>query len=176
MLTSTERTQTAMALLMASDGTAPRPRETPLGRFFRDRYKVGSEMLLRDIPASVLLEILATALLVVHNVVLGLFSAEAQRRIKRNLLYRLGLCWPLRAFYGLTLLTHRSPRTGLAVLLGAIVLSIFALSTGIIGWHHIWFPHGMFSLVWFSAFILIPLLLLIGATFILIKLPGRFRL
>jgi patatin-related protein len=175
ILASTERTQTAMALLMASDGTAPRPRETLLGRFFRDRYKVGSEMLLRDIPTPVLLEILATALLVVHNVVLGFFSTEAQRRMKQSLLYRLGLSWPLRAFYGLTILTHRSPRAGLAVLIGAIILSAFALSAGIIGWNRIWFPPGMFSLPWFTAFILIPLLILIIAAFILIKISGKLR-
>ena len=174
-LTSTERTQTAMACLMASDGTAPLPRETPLGRFFRNRYKVGTEMLLRDIPTPVLLEILATALLVVHNVVLGLFSTEAQRRLKRSLLYRFGLSWPLRAFYGLTILTRRSPRTGVAVLIGVMMLSAFALSAGIIGWHHIWFPNGAFSLAWFSAFILIPLLILSVVAFILIKTSGRFR-
>jgi hypothetical protein len=61
LLTSTERALTAMALLLASDGTAPRPRETLLGRFFRDRYKVGTETLTRDLPQSVLLELLATA-------------------------------------------------------------------------------------------------------------------
>lgn len=174
-LTSTERAHAAMALLMASGETAPRPRETPLGRFFRDRYKVGAEVLLRDIPTPVLLEILATALLVVHNVVLGLFSAETQQRIKRSLLYRLGLIWPLRAFHGLTLLLRQAPRAGLAVLLGAIVLSVCTLSAGVIGWDRIWFPGRMFSLAWFSAFILIPLVILIVAVFILIKIPGKLR-
>jgi hypothetical protein len=174
-LTSTERAHAAMALLMASGETAPRPRETPLGRFFRDRYKVGAEVLLRDIPTPVLLEILATALLVVHNVVLGLFSADTQRRIKRSLLYRLGLIWPLRAFHGLTLLLRQAPRAGLAVLLGAIVLSVCTLSAGVIGWDRIWFPGRMFSLAWFSAFILIPLVILIVAVFILIKIPGKLR-
>jgi ABC-type maltose transport system permease subunit len=63
----------------------------------------------------------------------------------------------------------------LAVLLGAIILSVCTLSAGVIGWDRIWFPGRMFSLAWFSAFILIPLVILIVAVFILIKIPGKLR-
>jgi hypothetical protein len=69
------------------DEAPDRPIETRLGRYFHQSYRVGTEELLRDIPTQALLEILAVALLVVRNCVLGLFDDKAGR-VRRNPLYR----------------------------------------------------------------------------------------
>jgi hypothetical protein len=56
-----------------------------------------------------------------------------------------------------------------------MICSVLALSAGILGWNRIWFPHRMFSPVWFAAFILIPVLILMGGVFILSKITGKHR-
>jgi hypothetical protein len=161
-----------MATLSTPEEAAAQPRDTRLGRFFRLRYKVGAEQLTRDIPTLVLLEILATALLVMRNAALALFGDNAGR-IKRNLLYRLGLSLPLRVFHALVSLSRRAPGVGLGVLIGLFGLSLIALLVGILGRAHIFFPGNVFSLAWFAAFIVVPLLLLCSIGYILIHLSKK---
>jgi patatin-related protein len=107
-----------------------RPSETPLGDFFIHSYKVGSETLAQDIPLQVLLELLATALLVTRTCVLNVFGEKAGV-IRANPLYKFGIDWPLRAFYGIVF-AMRTQSTFLA-LLGALgVCAITLLVIGII--------------------------------------------
>src|SRR5262249_29312623 len=88
-----------MAEQLKDDDTAPRPRATKLGKLFRYNYRVGTEELLRDLPSLVLLEILAVALLVLRNCILTVFGPNA-RKIRRNIIFFLGVDLPLRTFYG----------------------------------------------------------------------------
>ena len=169
-LSSDERAAAFMAHLKSSEGNAESPLKTSMGNYFMNRYKVGTEMLLRDIPNSFLLEIVATAMLVVHNVLLCLFSSDTQRRIKSSALYRFGLYFPLRAFHSLTMLVRKSPKAGLAVLVGANVVSLCALIAGIIGWDRIWYAEHTFSLGWFAAFILIPFLVISATIYFLARM------
>jgi hypothetical protein len=55
----------------------------------------------------VLLEILAVTLLVMRNCILEVFGANAGK-VKANWLYRFGVDFPLRAFYGATLFMRRA--------------------------------------------------------------------
>jgi patatin-related protein len=93
--------------LKGDDDDAPRPIFTRLGKFFRQEYRVGNEQLLRDLPQPVLLEILAVTLLVMRNCILEVFGANAGK-VKANWLYRFGVDFPLRAFYGATLFMRRA--------------------------------------------------------------------
>jgi hypothetical protein len=91
---------------------------------------VGAERLTRDIPALVLLEIVAVALLVLQNCVLALFRDSATR-IKRHPLYVAFVAAPLRVFHALVVLMQRAPGWGLGVMLGLAALCLFALGVGI---------------------------------------------
>ncbi|HEV7503676.1 MAG TPA: patatin-like protein [Thermoanaerobaculia bacterium] len=164
------RVKKAMKILGKGDGSPSRPIETGLGSFFRDSYKVGSEKLLRDIPTLILLETVSKALLVARTCILGLFGSEASR-LRRSLLYRLCIDWPLRAFHALVGLARRSPGWGLGVLLGLGVLSLLALAVGVVWWPDLVHPAGAspvpgahWSRTGLITFILVPLaiLLLLG--------------
>jgi hypothetical protein len=154
------RARDAMTTLTANTRTPSRPTETGLGVFFKESYRVGSEKLLRDIPTIVLLEILAKALLVARTCILGLFGKE-QKRIRQNMTFRLFIDWPLRAFYGLVRLSRRSPGLGLGVLLGLAVLSLFALSVGVLWWPTLVRPGHEWSRSGAAVFILAPTLILL---------------
>jgi predicted acylesterase/phospholipase RssA len=130
MTGAAEVTRVALASLAIPDEVAPRPSHTALGRFFKQRYQVGAERLTRDIPALVLLEIVAVALRVLQNCVLALFRDSATR-IKRHPLYVAFVAAPLRVFHVLVVLMQRAPGWGLGVMLGLAVLCLFALGVGI---------------------------------------------
>jgi len=130
-----------MALLSKDGKTTVRPLQTGLGSFFKNTYKVGSETLLRDIPTLILLETLARALLVARTCILGLFGSEAPR-LRRNLLYRLCLDWPLRVFHALVGLARRSPGWGFGIFLGLGAVSVLALLVGVVWWPELMQPLG----------------------------------
>jgi patatin-related protein len=140
-LTSLAAAQRAREELLSESATAPgtsdeaptRPRETWLGRYFRNTYKVGSEELLRDIPTHALLEILAVALLIVRNCILDVFGNNADR-VKRNPLYRFVLNPLLWVLYLLVVVSRRAPRRALWLLLGGMVAAAFVLLLGLL-WH-----------------------------------------
>ena len=109
---------------------AHRPRETPLGDFFIHQYQVGCETLSRDIPLQVLLELLATALLVTRTCMLGVFGDKATA-VRANPIYKFGVDWPLRAFYGLVF-AMRSRSTFLALLGALVICGVTLLVVGIV--------------------------------------------
>ena len=60
-------------LAFDEDARAPlSPKETRLGSFFIRNYTIAKERLQRDVPQPVLLDLLATGLLVVRNCILKL--------------------------------------------------------------------------------------------------------
>ena len=99
-------------LAFDEDARAPlSPKETRLGSFFIRNYTIAKERLQRDVPQPVLLELLATGLLVVRNCILNLPSME---KIRRHPLYIFGADLPLRAFYAAAILMRRAPQWILA--------------------------------------------------------------
>jgi patatin-related protein len=143
---------------------APPPGSPPgssLGRFFRERYRVGQESLLNDVPHLVLLEILATALLVLRNCVLTLLGKRAGA-VAAHPLYRFGLDYPLRAFRGMVLLLRRAPERAGSVLAGTGVLAAVLLAIGVTWRKEILFAGGDLSYTWFGVFILAPLVVLVA--------------
>jgi hypothetical protein len=129
MTAAAEMTRAAVAPYAIPGEIAPRPSHTALGKFFKDSYRVGTERLTRDIPALVLLEIVAVALLVIRNCVLALFPDGASR-IKWNPLYLGLVAAPLHTFHAMVVLWRRAPGWGLGVMLGLAVLCLFALGVG----------------------------------------------
>ncbi len=150
---------------LKDDDSAPRPRETKLGKLFRHQYRVGTEALLRDLPALVLLEILAVALLVLRDCILSVFGPNAPK-IKKNTLYFLGIDLPLRTFYGAVLLLRRAPQSWVALQIGLFVLALLALLVGINWRNEILYTPTTFGpqlqLKWFVVFIALPLMVLAG--------------
>lgn len=148
------------------DGSAPRPRATKLGKFFRQQYRVGTEEMLKDMPQLVLLEILAVALLVLRNCLLTTFGPNA-RRVKESPLYFFGVDLPLRAFYGAVIFLRRAPRYWVASMAGITMISLILLFVGF-NWRdsiiYTELPKGGFEfhLKWFAVFIGAPLTLLVA--------------
>jgi hypothetical protein len=141
---------------------APTPKDTTMGKFFHDKYKVGAESLSRDVPTLVLLQIIATAMLVLRNCLLGVFDPSAIRRVKRNPLYRYGLDAPLRAFHSMVLLARGAPEAVFTAFLGVMVLCVLALIVGVIWWDGIvQHPADGFQPIGFIIFIAAPVLLLL---------------
>jgi patatin-related protein len=149
------------------------PAATALGTFFREAYRVGSERWDRDIPNLVLLQILATALLVLRNCVLNLFGPLAPA-VRRNLLYKLGVDYPLRAFYATVLIARRDPGWLLVLFFGTGLLSVFALLVAV-GWRDeiIFTPTGL-QLRWLTAFVIVPGGILLGELLFLLRYRGGF--
>jgi patatin-related protein len=126
VMASEERARSFMKTLAVTSEAAMRPRDTVLGKFFRSRYRVGSEELTRDIPTTVLMEILATALLVFRNCILHVLGPQADR-IRRNPIYFWCVTVPLQVFYWMAVVFRRSPggtRSAFLVVLSAWVLAI----------------------------------------------------
>jgi patatin-related protein len=123
MVAAAERMRSAIREVVPSGEEASRPRETVLGRFFRQSYRVGAESLTRDIPPRVLLEILAVTLLVVSKCVLAAFGAQGES-IRKSLLYRLIVGLPLWALYRLTVALRTTSRRRLLIMAGVAILGI----------------------------------------------------
>jgi hypothetical protein len=156
-----ETAKSALEKLQSGNGAdAQRPAQTKLGTFFTRDYKVGSEALMKDMPRLVLLEILASSLLVLRNCILGVLGPHAEK-VKRSPLYILALECPLRSFQALVLFLRRAPRTWRAIQIGLALLSILALVVGITWWSEIIYP-GEFFVRWFVIFIALPLLILVS--------------
>ena len=125
----------ARASLAVIDGeganaAAARPWDSPLGRFFRQKYSVGSEELWRDIPALVLIEIFAHAALVLRQCVTESLPPELRKRVRGHLLFRFGLDLPLRWTYWVIRFARQASATYkvLAGVVATAALSLLALS------------------------------------------------
>jgi len=159
-----EVTRAAVAPFATADEKAQRPSDTALGKFFKQSYRVGAERLTRDIPALVLLEIVAVALLVVRNCVLAIFP-ESASRIKRNPLYLVLVAVPLRVFHALVVLMRRAPGGGLFLMIVLAALCLFALGVGF------FWPDPLTRRT-LSIFFLGPIIILIVEGFIWVKAAG----
>lgn len=159
MVASAERARRAIDAFSVGNEMVARPTETGLGQFFMNSYRVGSEQLLRDVPTPVLLEMFAVAILVVRNIILGLFG-ESASRIKRNPLYIFGVSLPLTVFHRWVVLLRRSPGPALAVFIGVSVISVLALFVGLGFRDEIIWSNGQIHLKWLFLFIVAPLLIL----------------
>jgi patatin-related protein len=173
-MASEERSRAFMKELSLPGETAARPSDTPLGRFFRSQYKVGCEVLTRDIPASVLLEILATALLVTRNCVLQVFGPQADR-IRRNPIYRVCVSFPLRSFYWLAVVIRRSPASTGTALLTVLVACLLALATAIVFRDSLIHSDGKWHLGALICFVIAPIVILVVEAGVVKWLSGNAR-
>jgi hypothetical protein len=152
-----------------SSGTPATPRDTPLGRFFTGPYKVGAETLLRDIPTQVLLQMLATTLLVTLRCVLGLLGPDLAQRVRSHPVYRFGVELPLRAFYAFTI-ALRSPGTLLATLGALLLVSVTLLVVGLFFFGTlIWTSSGV-SGIGLLIFIFAPVLVIFACCIVAVSL------
>ena len=141
-----------------------RPLETRLGKFFRERYTVGAEVLLRDVPMLVLLEILSVSLLVLRNCVLEIFG-DRGARVKGHPLYLLAVDYPLRAFYLLVRFLRRAPRWEKQVFVVLALLAVLLLLLSWFRWSAMIMPDGEFDTLSFAFFVIAPLLVLYSLFF-----------
>ncbi len=156
-----------------SQPTGLRPTDTPLGKFFLHKYRVGSESLTKDVPLVVLLNILSTALLVVRNCLVDTFANPAA--VRRTVLYRF-VSLVLWSFDGLVATLKTGVSSALAVMIGLLVVAILALGVGINWWGAIISTDVGFQLRWFAVFILIPLGIVFGELWLLRQLALHRRL
>jgi len=164
--------EAAVRRLQEGDDCKPaRPSLTGIGRFFREKYRVGSEEVLRDIPPLVLLEILSTALLDVRNCMIDVLGVHAAR-IRRSPIYRI-MNGMLLCFHGLVLFMRRTPGWEKGILICSALLSILLLLIGIGWWGEIIMQNrGSLSTLWLALFILFPAALLSLEAFSLIHLTA----
>ena len=77
-------------------------------QYFGQDYTVGRENWKADIPKPILLEIVITMALVLHNCLLGVAGPLAPK-IRSSLVYKMVLDWPLRTGYHLIRLQRNAP-------------------------------------------------------------------
>jgi patatin-related protein len=130
IVAAAERMREAMGGLAGQEDAANTPRETALGKFFVNSYRVGAERLTRDVPPLVLLEILAVALLAVRDCMLTAFG-ERGERLRGNPIYRLTLSLPLRVFH-LLVFGWRRAQGRRAVF--RVIAGLALLTVGFCGW------------------------------------------
>jgi hypothetical protein len=161
-----------MAMLALDDGssTPTSPKETRLGNFFVRSYTVAKERLLRDVPQPVLLELLATGLLVVRNCILNLPDME---KIRRHPLYIFGADLPLRAFYATTVLMRRAPQWILATYITVALLSMLSLVIAFFWWDSL--MSGAKGVRTFFVLVALPAVLLVGEALLLIFTSRLFQ-
>src|SRR5262249_38746749 len=94
--------------LTADNREYSRPAQSRLGHYF-EKYEVGKESLLRDIPPLILLDTLSRTLLILRNCVLGVFDDQKVDRIKSNRVYLWAVDIPLKALYGIVAFLRTAP-------------------------------------------------------------------
>jgi hypothetical protein len=162
-LLSTARTEEAVRKwfkeLTSGDTTYPRPAQSRLGRYF-DKYEVGKESLLNDVPPLILLDTLSRTLLILRNCILGMLSGAKADRVKSNRFYLWAIDIPLKAFYGVVAFLRTAPSFQVTVQASITAVSLLAILIGVVWRNQIIQPPGGLSLLWFSVFIAIPTILL----------------
>ena len=111
---------------------ALRPKDTPLGKFFSEKYKVGEESVFKDIPPNVLLDILSTLLLVLRNSLLGISKTYGEK-VQKNILYKLAntFLWSFRV--SVQFMKQQSLKRNMVIvlLIAAAILFLFGV---VLGW------------------------------------------
>lgn len=132
---------------------ATSPMDTPMGRFFRDKYAVGKESVWKDIPYSVLLKIVSTILLLAVICLPNSCKAKYRDSIRSNRLYRL-LKAGLVAFYAFTHWNTQEGGWKKTLLVSTNIVAALFLLVGVIWWHEL-----VQSSTGLMVFILAPILL-----------------
>ena len=104
------------------------PKSTGLGRFFRQKYRVGAESIGTDVPGLVLLETLVVALLVVRNCLLSI-ATERGRTLGTGarLAIAVFVSAPLGALHALSVTARTGPQRGMLVRWGLAVVCVLTL-------------------------------------------------
>jgi hypothetical protein len=158
-------------LAFDEDARAPlSPKETRLGSFFVRNYTVAKERLQRDVPQPVLLELLATGLLVVRNCILNLPYME---KIRRHPLYIFGADLPLRAFYAAAVLMRRAPQWIIATYITVALLSMLSLAIAFFWWDSL--MSGTKGVRTFFVLVALPAVLLVAEALIIIFTSRLFQ-
>ncbi len=169
---SAQQSRKAFDGLVGSGEGAAEPRQTPLGRFFLERYRVGAEEVGKDIPSVVLMDVMASALLVVKNCILAAFGDDAYR-IRAHPLYRYTIALPLRVFYGLAKLSRRVPGLLLVVGVTVVLLCALALTAAYVWFDALVFTSNGLDRTGLVVFVLVPAFLLVGLV-VLLGWAGRW--
>lgn len=130
------------------------PAAMPLGEYFRN-FKVGATDLAESLPAVVLLDILATAALVLRNCVLTALGPAGKKVEGRNL-YRYFLDWPLRLFHSYLHWWRRTPADERYWRMVIWCVAAALLLVGVGARNLILFQPSGFSMLWFGVLIVAP--------------------
>jgi patatin-related protein len=136
---------------------AERPRDTGVGSYFHERYRVGSEEFLKDIPLLALLRLGCNAMLVARSCVLRSLPDNMRNSVEESKLFRLVVDTPLKGLRGAIALAQAMPGAVVGLFSGLLLLSLLALGVGVLFWGGIIQPGGEFRPIWFVVFILAPL-------------------
>jgi len=123
-----------------------------MGKFFKNKYRVGSESLLQGVPRPLLLEILSTALLVTRNSIMNVFGDRADA-IRSSAWYRF-LSAFLWTFHGLARYLRKGSEKAKSLMLALFLLAVSWMVVGIAWRGTLITSQGM--LQWFLAFVFIP--------------------
>jgi hypothetical protein len=139
--------------IATAPGTAARPSQTGVGKFFTDNYRVGSEGLRADLPPLVLLEIGLRAAIVARKCLLHAFDGGGAA-VGRGTVARLTgvLLW---AFQAVAALMRRAPARAQAASWAIAAASVTLLGVGL--WQGL-----MKGLTGWTVFGIVPVLALIG--------------
>lgn len=131
------------------------PRETTFGRFFvQHGDDIGGRSVVDSMPPLVLLETLATALLVTRDAVMTALGKHA-RAARASAAYT----WidrALRLFYGSVVFARRAPPQFVSAMAAVGAVSVAAIAVGTVWWNEIVAPGGTVQLRWLVFFILAP--------------------
>jgi hypothetical protein len=121
----------------------------------------------RDIPASVLLELAARSLLIVRNCVVNSLGTERAAAVRQHRAYKVFVDWPLRAFHALAKLIRDRPVHG-GVALGLLAYFSLAVLIDVVFFSSVVGQTGWRGYVAAWTFVGLPLICLAAATTLVI--------
>jgi patatin-related protein len=119
----------------ASEELARRKQRGQWTKFFEaGHYTVGSEKFPNDLPLTVLLEIVSTAVLVLKNALINSAPPKLAARIRTNLAYKFFLDFPLRALYAFTKFERVAPEFSLIAIWVLATVCAVLIVVGAVWW------------------------------------------
>ncbi|GAC1469568.1 MAG: patatin-like protein [Isosphaeraceae bacterium] len=140
---------------------AASPKSTRMGKYFQNRYRVGSENFKSGIPTLVLLQVFSQALLIASRCILNDLPPEMARRVRKSRLFRYGINLPITSFHGAIYLALRYQLSMAWLLVALVFLSLLLLFIGLTFWGVLIEPQGTLSPYPFLLFIAGPTLALV---------------
>ncbi len=119
-------------------------------------YPVGAESLERHVPRTVLLELVAHALLIARNCMLNSLGPERANAVRKNGAYRLFVDWPLRVFHVLARQLRERPAHA-GILLALLAYVLMAVIVNVLFPDALWELTGWRSVVLEFGFVAVPL-------------------